>query len=93
MPRYRHPPLTLPEIQQPGPPVRIRDLVAVTGLTPATVRGEIDAGHLRAHRLAGVGYWLVQRGEAWRWLEALGFTRAIKAPPLDEGPITQLPNV
>jgi hypothetical protein len=73
MPRYRHPPLTLAEIQQPGPPVRIRDLVAVTGLTPATVRGEIDAGHLSAHRLAGVGYWLIHRDEARRWLARLGF--------------------
>jgi hypothetical protein len=72
MPRYRRPPLTLAAIQQDGPPVRIRDLVAVTGLTPATIRTEIAAGHLRAHRLAGVGYWMVPRHEARRWLEAIG---------------------
>ncbi|HWB15958.1 MAG TPA: hypothetical protein VG538_06075 [Vicinamibacterales bacterium] len=74
MPRYRRPPLTLAAIQQDGPPLRVRDLVAITGLTPATVRAEVASGHLVAHRLAGVGYWMVQRAEARRWLEALGFS-------------------
>ena len=72
MPRYRHPPITVDALQQEGPPVRMRDLVALSGLTSPTIRAEIAAGQLIAHRLAGVGQWLVSRVEARRWLAALG---------------------
>jgi hypothetical protein len=75
MPRYRQPPLTVDALQQAGPPVRMRDLVAISGLTSPTIRSEIAAGHLVAHRLAGVGYWLVPRADARRWLAALGLLR------------------
>jgi hypothetical protein len=73
MPRYRSAPLTVAAIWQDGPPVRMRDLQAITGLTAQTIRGEITDGHLAAHRLAGVGYWLIHRDEARRWLARLGF--------------------
>jgi hypothetical protein len=72
MPRYRREPLTLDEVRADGPPVRMRDLVALSGLTSPTIRAEIAAGQLIAHRLAGVGQWLVSRVEARRWLAALG---------------------
>jgi hypothetical protein len=75
MPRYRTPPLTFDEIRADGPPVRMRDLVALSGLASPTIRAEIAAGHLVAHRLAGVGRWLVARHEARRWLAALGLLR------------------
>jgi hypothetical protein len=73
MPRYNRPPLTLADVWQDGPPARIRDLTAISGLTPATVRAEITAGQLLAHRLASDGYWMIQRSDARRWLAALGF--------------------
>jgi hypothetical protein len=72
MPRYRTPPLTIADVWQDGPPARLRDLVAISGLTASTVRAEITAGALVAHRLGTDGYWLVQRAEARRWLVALG---------------------
>jgi hypothetical protein len=76
MPRYSHPPITLDALQQDGPPVRMRDLVALSGLASPTIRAEIAAGHLAAHRLAGVGYWLVARVEARRWLAEIGVGEA-----------------
>jgi hypothetical protein len=74
MPRYNTPPLTIADVWQDGPPLRLRDLVAITGLTPETVRAEIAARQLTGHRLAGNGYWMIQRAEARRWLAALGFS-------------------
>jgi hypothetical protein len=73
MPRYNRPPLTLADVWQDGPPLRLRDLVAISGLTAATVRAEIAARQLTGHRLAGNGYWMIQRAEARRWLVGLGF--------------------
>jgi hypothetical protein len=76
MPRYKAKPLSLADIQQDGPPARLRDIVAISGLTAATIRAEIAAGQLAGHRLAGKGYWMIQRVEARRWLGALVFQAA-----------------
>jgi hypothetical protein len=74
MPRYNRPPLTIADVWQDGPPLRLRDLVAITGLTVATVRAEIAASQLTGYQLAGKGcYWMIHRAEARRWLAGLGF--------------------
>jgi hypothetical protein len=72
MPHYRREPLTLDEVRADGPPVTLRHLAAISGLSMTTVRAEIAAGQLVAHRLHRGGYWRVARVEARRWLAALG---------------------
>jgi hypothetical protein len=75
MPRYKANPLSLVDIQQDGPPLRLRDLGAIVGLSRATLIARIECGDLPAFRyLAKAGSpWYVQRVEARRWLGALGF--------------------
>lgn len=74
MPRYRRPPLTAAELDQPGPPVRLRDLIHLSGLSSPTIRADITAGALVAARRcakANSPYFVV-RSEARRWLLMMG---------------------
>lgn len=75
MPRYRRAPLTLAEILTPGAPIRVRDLVAVTGLSDSTVHREIAMHCLQARKLR-VGrsnsLYFIDRTEAKRWLIQIG---------------------
>ena len=75
MPNYRHPPLTLAEVWLDGPPVRLRDLVAITTLSWSTVRRDIDALALRAHKRqhGRQPVYFVARPEARRYLSEMGF--------------------
>lgn len=74
MPRYRRAPLTLAEIQRDGPPVRLRDLVALTGLNPITVRRDIYCHALSARKRVNKknSTFFVDREEARRWLRSMG---------------------
>jgi excisionase family DNA binding protein len=78
MPRYRLAPLTVDDIWQDGPPVRMRDLEAITGLSRVTLRADIQTGRLPALRRLGIGHYLVKRADARAWLAAMGYepTRA-----------------
>lgn len=74
MPRYRRPPLTVHDILTPGAPIRLRDLVAMSGLSSCTLRTDIALGHLSAvQRLPRPNspYFIV-RSEALRYLSTLG---------------------
>ena len=70
-PRYRKPPLTLEDIFQPGPPVRVRDLMAITGYSRQIVISAIEAGELAAsRRREGLNYcYLIDRASARQWLD------------------------
>lgn len=78
MPRYRHPPMTLQEIFVDGPPVKVRDLAAISGLTRETVSQDIRTGCLTAFRrdqqFGSRSIYLVHRRDAQRWLMQLGFS-------------------
>lgn len=78
MPRYRHPPLTLQDVFVDGPPILVRDLVEITGLTRETVGNDIRLGHLHACRRdqSGRSRYFVPRIEARRWLTSLGLLRS-----------------
>jgi hypothetical protein len=73
MPRYSTPPLTLAEVWQDGPPVGMRDLEAITGLSRVTLRADVQSGRLPAARRLSVGRLLVRRSDARAWLSAMGF--------------------
>lgn len=74
MPRYRRPPLTFAELEQSGPPVRLRDLIFLTGLSSPTLRADIASGELAASRRCGKpnSPYFVVRTEARRYLAMLG---------------------
>lgn len=76
MPRYRRPPATLADVWRDGPPVRVRDLIAITGLSPDTIRQDIVCGHLIASKRAGSSPYLVARDDARAWLTQMGFKPA-----------------
>lgn len=66
MPRYTKPPLTRAELEQDGPLVRLRDLVAITGLSSATIRGDVASGELKGKKRndAPNALYLFDRAEA-----------------------------
>jgi hypothetical protein len=76
MTRTVKPPLTLSDLAHDGPPVRLRDLIAVTGLSKQTILTDIEKRELvavkRARGLRSI--YLVQRAEARRYCLALGFS-------------------
>lgn len=74
MPRYRRPPLTVTELRQDGPAVKLRDIASVCGLSAQTIRRDIEQGVLVASRRANGKsfWWLVTRSEASRYLSQLG---------------------
>ena len=75
MPKYCRPPLGLVDLQRDGPPVRLRDLVAMTGLSTDTVRRDIHAGELHAfkRRSGRNASFFVDRDVARIWLVRMGF--------------------
>lgn len=74
MPRYRRPPLTFAELEQSGPPVRLRDLIFLTGLSSPTLRADIASGDLLASRRCGKpnSPYFVLRSEALRYVLRMG---------------------
>ena len=61
-------------LPQAGPPCRLRDLIALTGLSSATVRQDIRQGELMAHqrlRRPNSPYF-ISREQTRRWLRQLG---------------------
>lgn len=75
MTRQRRPLLTERDLWDEGPPVRVRDLAAITGLSAVTVRADIVNGVLRgvqSHPRPNAPY-LVQRADARAYLLTLGF--------------------
>ena len=81
MPRYRRPPLTASDLEQHGPPVRIRDLVALTGLSSPTILADIACGVLHAARRCdkpNSPYFIV-RAEAQRYVRTLGYSDGRRA--------------
>ncbi len=71
MPR---PTLTLSQLAQDGPPVRVRDIVALTGLGYRTIARDVKEGQIRSTRpkQAGASPHLIRRDEARRYLTQLG---------------------
>lgn len=74
MPRYRRPPLLFTELEEHGPPVRIRDLVALTGLSSPTILADIACGVLHAAKRCNKpnSPYFIKRAEARRYLSSLG---------------------
>ena len=71
MTRRRKPPLTLEAIWEGDTPVRVRDLMAITGYSRQIVISAIEAGELAAsQRREGLNYcYLIDRSSARLWLE------------------------
>lgn len=92
MPKYTSPPLTAAEVWQDGPPIRIRDLVAITGLHPDTIYQDIAAGELvAAKRHAKTSPFLVERHHARSWLASMGLPSAPSSAPTTRiQPVSQL---
>lgn len=77
MPRYRTPPVTLEELAQPGPFVRVRDIMAITGWNRATVLACIDTGELTVVRRT-VGHkacYFFTRENVLEWLHGMSVPR------------------
>jgi len=75
MPKWSRPPLVLADLQADGPPVRLRDLVAITGLSNDTLYRDIQAGYLHAFKRRGgrSASYFVDRDVARHWLTRMGF--------------------
>lgn len=73
--RIHRPPLAIEQLVQDGPAVKIRDLVAMSGLSSPTIRSDIKAGLLRATKRgqSDRASYLIQRADARAWLKTLGF--------------------
>jgi predicted DNA-binding transcriptional regulator AlpA len=66
------------DLQQDGPPVRLRDLVAITGLSSDTIYRDIHGGYLHAfkRRSGKSASYFVDRDVARQWLDRMGFKGA-----------------
>jgi hypothetical protein len=53
MPKFSRPPLTISDLRFDGPPVRLRDVAAITGLSHDTLCRDIASGHLHAWKRRG----------------------------------------
>lgn len=83
MPKYRTGPVALEDIWRDGPAVRVRDLIAITGLSPDTIRADIVSGDLVATKRPGpTSPYLITRPNARAWLRQLGFRAATETPGL-----------
>lgn len=67
--------ITLDDLKHDGPPVRLRDLVGITGLSKSKFLGEVKAGKLRVTKVKTGQTWraAIDRLEAYRYLVELGF--------------------
>lgn len=77
MPRYSRPPLSASELWQPGPPVRMRDVVSITGWSKPTILRAIESGELLVLRPRAVpgSPIFFQREHVCDWLTRCGWTR------------------
>lgn len=75
MPRYRRPPLGLEDIWQSGPPVRVRDLMAVTGWSRPTILASVECGDLIPVRrmMQPFAQYFFERSAVREWLLQSGF--------------------
>jgi predicted DNA-binding transcriptional regulator AlpA len=66
------------DLQLDGPPVRLRDLVAITGLSSDTIYRDIKGGYLHAfkRRSGKSASYFVDRDVARQWLDRMGFKGA-----------------
>lgn len=72
---FRKPPLTLVELCDDGPLVKLRDLAAISGISKEKIRADARAGIFQTVRLSdqpNANYY-VQRHEARRYLARFGF--------------------
>lgn len=67
--------LRLPEV------MNIRQLAETLGVSTKTVMRAIDAGELRASKLAARGCWVVQRDDVFAWLDARATPRGRPIEP------------
>lgn len=69
MTRYRKPPVTYAELAEPGQPLRLRDVMNITGVTRPTILAEMDRGELHAFRIRprSGSPWMFTREEVRRW--------------------------
>lgn len=67
--------MTREDLENGGPPIRIRELVDLTGFTRHKIYADIRRNDLAvvAYRCGTVHYWHVERHEALRWLDAMGY--------------------
>lgn len=66
---------TTAELLKDGPPIRLRDLCAVTGFSKMKFLGDIDLGRLEVKRVitGDTHIVLIEREEARRYLAAIRF--------------------
>lgn len=64
-----------PDVWIDGPPIRVSELVAITGISSKTIRADIASGALKATRRTRIrnSPYLAQRADVRRWLLSLGF--------------------
>ena len=67
--------MTRADLETEGPPIRIRELVRLTGFSRHKLYADIRRDELQivAMRCGQMTYWHVDRHEALRYLDALGY--------------------
>lgn len=62
--------VTEPELHQPGRDLRVRDVIAISGLSRGTILNEVERGRLHGYRLYDTKGcpWKFRRDEVLRWL-------------------------
>jgi len=76
MSRYQRQPLTFDQLSETGPPIRVKDLMHVTGWSRDSVINSIEAGDIAVLRRTARGSYRILRSEARRWLHQVGFEQA-----------------
>lgn len=68
-------PMTRTDLEHDGPPIRIRELVRLTGFTRHKLYADIRRDELNvvAFKAGSHYYWHVERAEALRYLNAIGY--------------------
>lgn len=82
------------EVWQDGPPVRLRDLVAITGLHVDTLYQDIDSGDLiaRKRRPVPTSPYLIERAHARVWLAKMGLCATVLPASAGTWPVLQPTN-
>lgn len=66
---------TYAELHEPGPPVRVSDLMLITGWCRDTIIASIEAGDLRVIRRNYRAAYSIPRQSAISWLRQVGFDK------------------
>lgn len=64
-------PLTVEDLRLPGPPIRVADIVQITGYSARTVIRDIEAYELVAFQRYPGAQYRIQRDAAIEWIERL----------------------